>query len=396
MKTKNSGISYRLRILFGCLIILLTVTGSPVLLFLFWFFTPNRVNLILLISALLLIVLVGILLLIRNIKWKPWLITLGTAAGVLLAVYVGNCCYQQWEKSIQIDERGVDLGEYEPFASNTKAASLDGPALLQFKKGDSIPRLDGATALYPVYSAFVRATYPQGDYPVWLDNGQVVCTNTVHAWERLIAGETDIIFTAAPSAEQKLLAANAGVQPVLTPIGKEAFVFFVNQSNTVDNLTLDQVRGIYSGAVTNWKEVGGKNTAIRAFQRPESSGSQTALQSLMGDTPIMTPIQQDVAGGMGGIIRRTAAYQNRDNAIGYSFLFYATEMVRDYDIKLLSLNGVTPNRENIRNGSYPASSFFYAVTNGPPDQTEQQLIDWILSAQGQALVDKTGYTPLSE
>lgn len=144
----------------------------------------------------------------------------------------------------------------------------------------------------------------------------------------------------------------------MTPIGKEAFVFFVNQSNTVDNLTLDQVRGIYSGAVTNWKEVGGKNTAIRAFQRPESSGSQTALQSLMGDTPIMTPIQQDVAGGMGGIIRRTAAYQNRDNAIGYSFLFYATEMVRDYDIKLLSLNGVTPNRENIRNGSYPASSFF--------------------------------------
>lgn len=64
----------------------------------------------------------------------------------------------------------------------------------------------------------------------------------------------------------------------LTPIGREAFVFFVNKRNPVDSLTVEQIKDIYSGTVTNWKEVGGKKASIRAFQREENSGSQTKLQ----------------------------------------------------------------------------------------------------------------------
>ncbi len=68
----------------------------------------------------------------------------------------------------------------------------------------------------------------------------------------------------------------------MIPIGREAFVFFVNHKNTVENLTLGQVQQIYAGKITNWQEVGGKNDAIRAFQRPADSGSQTALEKNYG------------------------------------------------------------------------------------------------------------------
>ena len=84
----------------------------------------------------------------------------------------------------------------------------------------------------------------------------------------------------------------------------------------------------------------------------------------MGDTPLMTPPKEDVAGSMGGVFRRVASYRNYGNAIGYSFLFFATEMVNDNKIKLLELNGVAPTRENVANRTYPHSGEFYAITAG--------------------------------
>ena len=102
---------------------------------------------------------------------------------------------------------------------------------------------------------------------------------------------------------------------------------------------------------------------------------------------------------MGGIIEQVASYRNYKNALGFSFRFYSTEMVQNGDIRLLSLNGVAPTRETIRDGSYPIASEFYAVTaapigDPPPQEWDQDLggfLDWILSPQGQFLVDETGY-----
>ena len=122
--------------------------------------------------------------------------------------------------------------------------------------------------------------------------------------------------------------AMAKKEGTLTPIGKESFVFFVNAQNEVKGLTVDEIKGIYSGKITNWKDVGGKNKEIRAFQRPEDSGSQTALQKLMGDVPIMDPPVENVIDLMGGIIAQVSTYQNYNNAIGYTFRYYSTEMVQ--------------------------------------------------------------------
>lgn len=187
-----------------------------------------------------------------------------------------------------------------------------------------------------------------------------------------------------------ILAKSRGVELKLTPIGKEAFVFFVNSRNTVNGLTTAQIQDIYSGKITNWKELGGKNAKIRAFQRPENSGSQTMLQKLMKDKNLMTPPREDVVSGMGGIIERTASYRNYKNAIGYSFLFFATEMIKNNEIKLLEVDGIKPDRDTIASGKYPLASDFYAVTANSDNPNVDRFIEWILSEQGQYLVEKTG------
>lgn len=190
----------------------------------------------------------------------------------------------------------------------------------------------------------------------------------------------------------------------MTPIGREAFVFFVHRWNPVDSLTLEQLRGIYSGEITSWRQAGGLFGRIRAFQRAEDSGSQSALMRLMGDTPLREPEEREVIGGMGEIIREVASYRNYLGAIGFSFRFYASEMAANRQIKLLALEGVAPTKESIRGGSYPIASSFYAVTASPigepaPEETDGDLaafLAWIRSPEGQELVEKTGYVSIGE
>jgi len=329
------------------------------------------------------------------LRLKTRLISFAVIAGVIGFCFAGIGIYKAYQNSIpRVNEQGVDLTQYAPFSKNTKAVSLNEPCTLTIE--EHLPLLDGATALYPLYSAFAKAVYPEETYKssITTMSDPVVCNNTVGAYNRLIDGYSDIVFAAAPSKDQLQAAKEKGAELKLTPIGREAFVFFVNAKNRVNNLSTEDIQRIYSGEAMNWKEFGGKDTGIRAFQRPKNSGSQTMLQKIMGDTPLMTPPKVDVISGMGGIISEVSSYKNYDNAIGYSFLFFATEMVKDNKIKLLSINGISPVRENVANQTYPYSAQFYAVTAGTKNANAQKLIDWILSEQGQYLVEKTGYTPI--
>ncbi|SEN53527.1 phosphate ABC transporter substrate-binding protein, PhoT family [Paenisporosarcina quisquiliarum] len=286
----------------------------------------------------------------------------------------------------------VDIAKYEPFSQFGNVTTLNEKATLQLT--DDLPRLDGATALYPLYAAIVEATYPEKSYPSY--NSEVLVSTTPYAYENLFSGKVDMIFAAAPSESQKKIAEQKGLELTMTPIGREAFVFFVNQKNPVDNLTVDQITDIYTGKVSSWEQLGGKNDPIRAFQRPEDSGSQSALQSLMKGMPLMDPPSKDIVTGMGGIINEVSQYRNYKNAIGFTFRFYSTEMVGNDQIKLLEINGVAPTKENIRADTYPITSELYIVTAGTDNPNVEPLIEWILSDQGQALVEKVGYVPISE
>jgi phosphate transport system substrate-binding protein len=325
---------------------------------------------------------------LKNKLAKNAAIAFFTICAVSITAFEG---FQAYEKSLEVvSSQDVDLSEYRPFGKNTKAVSLDEPS--SFKIEHDLPLLDGATALYPVYSAFAQAVYPEKEYPLY--EGEVVSSQTSHAFDRLLKGEVDIVFIAHPSKRQMEFAELQGVELTLTPIGREAFVFFVHADNPVDELSIKQIQGIYAGEITNWSEVGGEDEEIRAFQRPEGSGSQSALIKMMDSIPLMNPPSEDIASGMGGIIKETTNYQNRKNAIGFSFRHFSQNMVENGKIKNIAVEGILPTKENIQNETYPIVAEFYAITAGSDNPHLKAFIEWMQSEQGQEIIAQTGYIPL--
>ncbi|MFA4869567.1 MAG: substrate-binding domain-containing protein [Pedobacter sp.] len=320
--------------------------------------------------------------------------TLYNGMGIFLGLCVliiAGCQINKYRiDNIPVVNDELNLSPYEPFTKNTKAVDLGSPSSL--KIDDHLPVMDGATALYPVYSAFARAVYPNKRYNHY--NSDVMCTNTPNAYKNLVDGKADIIFVARPSKEQLDYARTKGIEMVLTPIGKEAFVFFVNSTNKVTGLQLDQIRKIYSGSITNWKELGGNSEAIKAFQRPEGSGSQTMLIHTMRGYKLTDPPTNNVAAGMGGIIKKTANYKNFGNAIGFSFLYFATGMIKNQEIRVLDIDNIPANSNTIRTGTYPLTTQFYAVTTNQAKPNTKKLLNWVLSGQGQSIIEKTGYVSL--
>ena len=313
-------------------------------------------------------------------------------------------------------ENGFSSTDLEPYyVENDKniLAKLDMPSTFMISEPTGMPVLDGAEAAYPIYSAFANACYKdigkiqkyakQNQYQNYEDHGAVIMpikfSNTIIAFKDLVNGDTDIFFGAKPSPEQQKLALEAGKGLVMTPIGKEAFIFFVNSENPVDGLTSDQIRDIYSGEINNWKEIGGANERILAFQRPENSGSQTMMEYFMGKTPLKEPLQIEYIGSMSGLVTETASYQNRSSAIGYSFRYFASIMIKDLNdsdhIKYLSVDGVYPSEETIGSGEYPITTELYAVTLADnPNENVKLFLEWITGPQGQQIVSGTGYVAL--
>jgi len=156
-------------------------------------------------------------------------------------------------------------------------------------------------------------------------------------------------------------------------------VFFVNENNPVENLTTDQVRGIYAGAYTNWSGLGGPNRVINPVTRLEGSGSQSAMDAFMGDQEIAPKSPLAITGG----------------SIGFSFRYYMDGIVDNEAVKMLSLNGVYPSAENIQNGSYPIIARFYAIYRADNENENiPALIDWLLSEEGQKIIKGSGYIPI--
>ena len=284
----------------------------------------------------------------------------------------------------------VDVAKYLPHNPDSDLVKIDS----SLKLNDNLPVLDGAAALLPVYAAFVQNVYPEGSVTFeggefsddnfygenFAKNSKMQYKNTVRGYKAIVDGTTDILFCASPSDEQVQYAKDNGVELKYVPIGKEAFVFFVNKNNPVDNLTAEQIRKIYSGEYKNWKEVGGANRVINPITRLEGSGSQSAMNAFMGETEY----------GMKSPFAMTGA------SLGFSFRYYMDGIVDNENVKMLSLNGVYPSKENIENDSYPVIAQFYAIYRADNENENiPVLIDWILSDEGQTIIEETGYVRIN-
>lgn len=308
---------------------------------------------------------------------------------IAIAINYGILTYKE---SLRVKtDINIDVYKYMPFKEESKIVKLEKEASLKLE--NNLPRLDGAAAVFPLYSAFVNATYPSS---IKYGDVEFDYNNTVGGYKKLADKEIDIFFGAYPSKEQIESAKQKGTEFEYTKIGKEGFVFFVNKDNPAESLTQEQIQGIYSGKITNWKEVGGKDEKILAFQRNEGSGSQSMLKRFMGDIEIMEPETEQVNDLMSGIIEEVADYKNYKNSIGFSFRYYLETLIANPNVKMLKIDGVAPTPENISNDTYPITASLYAVTyKDNKNENVQKLLDWILSEEGQELVEKTGYSKVN-
>lgn len=285
----------------------------------------------------------------------------------------------------------IDVKSYLPHEEGSDLPELEST----LKLTDNLPILDGAAALVPVYAAVIHNVYPEGCVTYqggtfsddnfygenFAEDSAMQYKNTVRGYQAIVDGTTDILFCAGPSEEQKQYAEEQGVELVYVPIGLEGFVFFVNENNPVDNLTTEQIRKIYAAEYTNWAEVGGVNRIINPVTRLKGSGSQTAFEAFMGETEIGRKSPLAILGA----------------SIGFSFRYYMDGIVENEAVKMLSLNSVYPSAENIQNGSYPIVAQFYAIYRADNENENiPVLIDWLLSEEGQTLIEETGYVRLQQ
>ena len=207
----------------------------------------------------------------------------------------------------------------------------------------------------------------------------------------LINGSTDIANSSRPmkASEIQKLKARYGTLGVEIPCAKDGITVYLNKGNSVSELTLKQIGQIFSGQITNWKQVGGVDAPIRLYGRESSSGTfvyfkdnvvksdySPSCQSLPGTAAIINAVKKD------------------KYSIGYGGAAYA-EGVKDCKVKKDDKTpGVAPTAETIKNKTYPISRYLYMYLKSRPTGKTKAFVDWILSAEGQKVVVETGYFPV--
>jgi phosphate transport system substrate-binding protein len=208
----------------------------------------------------------------------------------------------------------------------------------------------------------------------------------------LINGTTDICDASRPmkSSERESLKSRYASLGVEVKSAKDGLAVYLNESNPVEELTLDQLKAIYTGETKNWKDVGGPDAKIIVYGRENNSGTYvffrdnvlkgkdytSTMQSLPGTAAVVNAVAKDKFGiGYGG-----AAY-------GKGIKFAKVK-------KDAGAPGVAPSAETVKDGSYPLTRYLYMYLKSRPTGAIKEYIDWILSPEGQAIVTQVGYFPV--
>lgn len=217
---------------------------------------------------------------------------------------------------------------------------------------------------------------------------------THEAYDNLLRGNCDLALVARePSKDELNAAAEAKVEFDVRPVALDALVFVVHRDNPVKNLTLNQVRAIYTGQALLWQPLGGPDLPIKAITREANSGSLELMDSLVMHGRPMVAGAERIVRTMIGTIEVVA---KDPTAIAYTVYYYDRVMLGDYGDRVVPLEGVTPSAQTIADRSYPLVAAVQLVTRRglAPTSPTARLRDWLLSPDGQQLVADSGYVPL--
>lgn len=260
---------------------------------------------------------------------------------------------------------------------------------------DDYPVVDGSTATLPLSYALMKAATGCTED---VAEAAISHSKTTESFYSLVGGQADLLLVYEPSQDAYDYAKQSNVKLLMKPIGRDALVFLVNPANPLTSLTWDQLVDIYTGKATNWKDVGGEDLPIVAYQRIENSGSQVMMEKqVMKGTRMMDAPKDLRTDEMDELVDEVASYVNAPSAIGYSVYYYIHNMYSNSNIRLLQVGGVAPDNGTIASGDYPFTQDFYAVIrqDAPKDSPQRKLYDWLTTDEGQALVGGAGYVAVA-
>jgi len=208
----------------------------------------------------------------------------------------------------------------------------------------------------------------------------------------LINGTTDIANASRPMKpeEREQVKTKFGADVVEIPVARDGIAIYAHESNTVDSLTVEQLRSIYLGQITDWKDVGGAPGKIILYGRENSSGTYEFFKEHVLEKKDF-PADVQTLSGTGAIV---SAVTKDPKGIGYGGAGYAKGIKEIKVVSPTTKMAIAPTEENVLSGAYPLARnlFFYLRTQ--PTGAIKEYIDWVLSPEGQAIVKESGYFPL--
>jgi len=245
--------------------------------------------------------------------------------------------------------------------------------------------IDGSTTVGPIAKAFAEY-YMSINKDV---NITVSESGSGNGAKSLINSVCDIADMSRFMKDQEFTAAvEKGVFPTFHVVALDGLPILVHPANPISSLTIEQVRDIYVGKITNWKQVGGPDKKIVMISRDTNSGTyETFEEKVMQKEKIARGCEYV---GSNGAVR--ARVQSTPNAIGYAGLGFV-----DKTVKALSINGVYPSKKTVISGKYPIARPLFMVTNGYPPMGSHvyQFITLYLNPKGQEMVERIGFVPVT-
>lgn len=209
----------------------------------------------------------------------------------------------------------------------------------------------------------------------------------------LINGGTDICEASRPmkDKEKEMVRKRHGKEVSEIPVALDGIAIYVPESSSVQTISKSQLKSIYTGSITNWRDVGGPDQRIVAYSRENNSGTYVFFKEHVLDNEDFARDIQTLPG--------TAAVVNavsKDKAsLGYGGIAYASG-IRALPVKKDDTSEpVKPSLESVEAGTYPLSRNLYFYTVGPPEGETKAFIDWVLSPEGQKICEAVGYYPLN-
>ncbi|MGM9547316.1 MAG: substrate-binding domain-containing protein [Oscillospiraceae bacterium] len=262
-----------------------------------------------------------------------------------------------------------------------------------FADGD-FPVMDSSTARKPLVQNIYRFFCLDTGY----GGAEPLCSTTHGAWLNIADRKADIALLAAPTDEEKAYLAERGVEVEMKLYGGDGLVFIGNSACGVTDLTLDEVRAIFRGEITNWSELGGADHAIHVLYRDDQSGSQRLFEKMLfkdGDVPDYEALGFNRLDEMSTLV---SACLDDPYAIGYSIMTYLNDVYSNEALLAFSLNGYSATPENVRTGDYPLGTKGYVVIRSDEleDSPARRLYNWFGSPLSDTFLSSCGITPLSE